>query len=105
VVACLCSERAFVPGHDRGRRRRDETGAGELGSTARASGPAISSDLRARGNVDLGRLRRRHRAPRTDGIRVKVGDAVEKRHIYTAGTVEERLATCTDCSPTDEVAA
>ena len=37
------------------------------------------------------------------GFRVKVGDAVAKRHIYTAGTVEERLADLHGFFADDEV--
>jgi len=38
------------------------------------------------------------------GFRVKMGDAVAKRHIYTAGTVEERLADLHGLFADDDVA-
>ncbi|PYQ38936.1 MAG: LD-carboxypeptidase [Acidobacteria bacterium] len=56
------------------------------------------------GAVDLGRLRRGMERLEQMGFRVKVGDAVAKRHIYTAGTVEERLADLQGLFADDEVA-
>ena len=56
------------------------------------------------GTVDLGRLKRGVERLEQMGFRVKVGAAVGKRHIYTAGTVEERLADVHGFFQDDEVA-
>ena len=57
------------------------------------------------GAVDIGRLRRGIERLEQMGFRVKVGDAVAKRHIYTAGTAEERLADLHGLFADDDVAA
>jgi len=56
------------------------------------------------GTVDLGRLKRGVERLEQMGFRVKVGEAVAKRHIYTAGTAEERLADLHGFFADDEVA-
>ena len=56
------------------------------------------------GTVDPGRLRRGVERLEQIGFRVKVGGAVARRHIYTAGTVEERLADLHGFFADDEVA-
>ena len=75
--------------HDRRGRRRHATGAVSW-RRPRALRPGdVLGVCAPAGNVDPGRLRRGVERLEQIGFRVKVGDAVAKRHIYTAGTVEE----------------